>query len=150
MAHYCPLVPLRWPPAAPQGIAGHDFRCAASSGLLRPKVSEALGGELGVPGRVLDVAVPEPLLDRAGVVAVVGDAVTEPLLDRAGVVAVVGELVAAAVPEHVRVDGEGEAGPLADTTHELLEAGHAQRARALAGEDVGRARLLLALEAPQG
>src|SRR3712207_4029765 len=132
MAHYCPLVPLRWPPAAPQGIAGHDFRCAASSVLLPPKVSEALGGELGVPGRVLDVAVPEPLLDRAGVVAVVG------------------ELEAAAVPEHVRVDGEGEAGPLADTTHELLEAGHAQRARALAGEEVGRARPLLALEAAQG
>ena len=39
---------------------------------------------------------------------------SQPLLDRSGVVAVVGELVAAAVPEHARVDGEGEAGLLAD------------------------------------
>jgi hypothetical protein len=40
--------------------------------------------------------------------------VSQPLLDRSGVVAVVGELEAAGVPEHVRVDGEGEAGLLAD------------------------------------
>jgi hypothetical protein len=86
-----------------------------SSVLLLPKISEALRGELGVPGRVLDVAVPEPLLDRAGVVAIMG------------------ELEPTGVPEHVRVDGEGELGLLADAAHELLEAGHGQRARSLAG-----------------
>jgi hypothetical protein len=38
-------------------------------------------------------------------------------------VSIVRELEPAGVPEHVRVDGEGEVGLLADAAHELLEAG---------------------------
>ena len=33
-----------------------------------PEIPEPMGGELGVAGGVLDVAMPEPLLDGAGIV----------------------------------------------------------------------------------
>ena len=50
----------------------------------------------------------------------------------------------------VRVDGEGEAGRLADPGEQLAEAGHGQRPAPLAGEQVGRGRHLLAPQAAQG
>ncbi len=55
-----------------------------------PKSLEPLRTELGVAHRVRDVPVPEVLLDRARVVPFVG------------------ELVAGGVPEHVRMDREGQ------------------------------------------
>jgi hypothetical protein len=51
----------------------------------------------------------------------------EPLLDRSGVVAVVSELVPAGAPEHVRVDREREQGRLADPCQLLAEAGGGHR-----------------------
>ena len=54
-----------------------------------PEVLEPVGGELGVAGGVLDVAVAEPFLDGAGIVLAMGE----------------GE--AAGMAQHVRVDGEG-------------------------------------------
>ena len=41
--------------------------------LSLPKIFEPLRGELGIPRRVLDVAMAEPLLDGACVVPVVGE-----------------------------------------------------------------------------
>src|SRR3954471_21339929 len=96
------------------------------------KTFEPLRREFGVPRRVLDVAVAQPLLQGAGVVAVVV------------------ELEAAGVPEHVRVDGKREFGRVADPCEQLPEGGHGQRPFALADEHVGRAADLLALDAPQG
>src|SRR5437899_10349726 len=87
--------------------------------LVRKEAPEPLRRQLGVPGGVLDVAVAQPLLQGAGVHAVVG------------------ELEAAGVPEHVRVDGEGEVGRLADPGDELLERGRRERPLALADEHVG-------------
>ena len=85
-------------------FTGEPLRSAQLVPIL-PEGSEAVGGELGVPGRVLDVAVPKPVLDGAGVVAVIG------------------ELEAAGVPQHVRVDGEGELGaaPIAVTSLRTAE-----------------------------
>jgi hypothetical protein len=102
----------------------------APSGLVLPlpEVIEALGGELGVAGGVLDVAVPEPPLDGAGVVAGVGE----------------GE--AAGVPQHVRVDREGELGRYSDHRELLPEPGSAHRRASLGREQVGRGRGLLALQ----
>src|SRR3712207_2763032 len=48
-----------------------------------------------------------------------------------------------------RVHGEGELGLLADTAQEVLEAGHGQWPHSLAGEDVGRAWHLEALQVPE-
>src|SRR4051794_40998969 len=53
-----------------------------------PEILEPLRGQLGVAHGVLDVLVPQPLLQGAGVPAVVG------------------QLEAAGVPQHVRVHGE--------------------------------------------
>lgn len=100
--------------------------------LSPPEVLEPLGGELGVSRRVLNVAVPKPLLDRARVVSVMG------------------ELEAAGVAEHVRVDGEGELGRLADPGELLAEAGRGHRPVPLGGEEVRRGRGLLAVQATQG
>ena len=77
--------------------------------LLLPEVLEPMGGELGVAGGVLDVAVPEPFLDRPSVVPAVG------------------EREAAGVAQHVRVDGEGEAGCHPDQRQLLSEPGCTSR-----------------------
>src|SRR5207248_6628342 len=61
-----------------------------------PKVLEPMRRQLGVAHRVLDVFVAEPCLQRPGVMAGLG------------------ERVAAAVPQHVRVDWERHFGPLSD------------------------------------
>jgi hypothetical protein len=44
-----------------------------ASVLLLPEIPEPSGGELGVAGGALEVAVAEPRLQRPGVVAVVGE-----------------------------------------------------------------------------
>jgi hypothetical protein len=57
----------------------------------------------------------KPRLAQLGVSRGVRDQdVPEPVLNGADVDAVVGQLVAAAVPQHVEMDGQGEAGALAD------------------------------------
>ena len=74
----------------------------------------------------------------------------EPVLERARVDAIVGELVAAAVAKHVRVHREGELGLGADPREQLAESCARHRAATLGGEDIrGRGRLLT-LEAAQG
>src|SRR6516225_6024629 len=83
--------------------AGTRSGCAAAAATpiatnsLSPEVLEPVRGQLGVAHRVLDVFVAEPRLQRPGVVAGIG------------------ERVAAAVPQHVRVDRERHFGPLSDS-----------------------------------
>jgi hypothetical protein len=71
---------------------------------ILPEFLEAVGGEIGVAHGVLDIAMAQGVLDGAGVLAVVG------------------ELVAAGVPEHVRMDGEGERGEFAGALKHLTKA----------------------------
>ena len=70
------------------GVGSDSLELPAAQSSL-PEVLEAVGGELGVAGGVLDVAMSEPFLDGAGVVLAVGE----------------GE--AAGMAQHVWVDGEG-------------------------------------------
>jgi len=62
---------------------------------------------------------------------------TEVVLERASVVAVVGELVSAGVPEHVRVDAKWHLRDLAEALDEPMEAYGAHRPTALGNEYVG-------------
>ena len=57
---------------------------------ILPEPIEAVGAQLGISHRVRDVAVAEVMLQRAGVDAIVG------------------ELEAAAMAQHVRMNGEGK------------------------------------------
>jgi hypothetical protein len=52
---------------------------------------------------------------------------TEVVLERASIVAIVGELVSAGVPEHVRVDAEWHFGGLAEALDEPVKAYRAHR-----------------------
>ena len=47
--------------------------------------------------------------------------VAEPVLDGAGIDAVIGELVAARMPEHVEMDGQSKAGTLADDLDQAVD-----------------------------
>src|SRR3954463_5149765 len=70
-----------------------------SNGLLvfvLPEILEPLRGQLGVPCRVLDVAMAQPFLNGSCVVPLVG------------------QLKAASVAQHVRMDREGDLGRHAD------------------------------------
>ena len=78
-----------------------------------PKVLEPVGRYVGVPDRVLDVLVPEVVLQRTCVVAVVG------------------ELEPTGMAQHVWVDRERHLGSLADALDETVEADWAEN------EDVG-------------
>ena len=69
-----------------------------------PKVLEPIDGQLGIADGVLDVLM------------------TEIMLERASIVAIVGELVAAGVPEHVRVDANWHLGGLTEALDEPVEA----------------------------
>jgi hypothetical protein len=62
---------------------------------------------------------------------------TEVVLERASVVAVVGELVSAGVPEHVRVNAKWHLGGLAEALNEPVKAYGAHRPTALRNEYVG-------------
>jgi hypothetical protein len=101
------------------------------AGSLPPEVLEPGRRKLGVFGGVLDPPVAHVHLDRPGVVAVVA------------------QLVAAAVPEHVRMHGEGEAGRLAQAGQHLEEAGRRDRRPPFAEEDE-RGVERLAAELAQG
>src|SRR5262249_10937265 len=93
---------------------------------LSPEVLKSIRRKFGVAHGVLDVAMPEPGLQRPRVVAGVSQS------------------IATCVPEHVRMDREGHAGALAQACEQRTEALGTHRAAALGGEDVG-ARALLAL-----
>ena len=71
---------------------------------IPPKVLEAVGRHFGVPDGVLDVLVPEVVLQGARVVAIVG------------------ELEPTSMAQHVRVDREWHLGSLADALDEAMEA----------------------------
>ena len=79
-----------------EGAGTHGAAAPAAANRLSPEVLKPVGGQLGIAPRVLDVLVAEPRLQRAGVVAGIGQG------------------VAAAVPQHMRVDRERHFGPLSD------------------------------------
>src|SRR6266436_2635854 len=84
-----------------------------------PKVFEAIGRHLGVPHCVLNVLVPEVVLQGPRVVAIVG------------------ELEPASMAKHVRVDREWHLGGLADALDEAMETDRADWSAALGNEHVG-------------
>src|SRR6516162_4637611 len=69
--------------------------------------------------------------------------VPKPVLDRAGVDAVIGELVAAGMPQHVKMHGKWNAGPLADDLHQPVDRIWRERRTALRGEDIAAVRVFL-------
>ncbi len=70
--------------------------------------------------------------------------VTEVLLDRSRVVSLVRELVPGRVPEHVRMDGEGEFSELARARNQLPGRRRSHRSAALGDEQIGRFRVVAA------
>src|SRR5215831_14669840 len=89
-----------------------------------PKVFEPVGRHFGVPDRVLNVLVPEVVLQGPRVVAIVG------------------ELEPAGMAKHVRVDGEWHLGSLTEALDEPVETDGADRPAALGNEYVGALRVL--------
>jgi hypothetical protein len=69
--------------------------------LIPPEILKSLRTQFRIPNRVSDVPMPEVLLDRSRILTLIG------------------ELVAGRMPQHVRVDGEGEFGELAGAHDEL-------------------------------
>src|SRR5262249_42357679 len=84
-----------------------------------PKVLEPVGRHFGVSDRVLDVLVPEVVLQSPRVVAIIG------------------ELEPTGMAKHVWVDREWHLGSLADALDEAVEADGADWPAALGNEDVG-------------
>ena len=87
--------------------------------LVPPKILEPVGCHVGVPNGVLDVLVPEVVLQGARVVAIVG------------------ELEPAGMAKHVRVDREWHLGGLAEPLDEAVEPNRTNRPAALGNEYVG-------------
>lgn len=94
------------------------------TGLIVPEFLESIATEVGIADGVLDVLVPEVVLDRTGVLTVVG------------------QLEAGGMPEHVGMDREVETGHFPGTGHDLPKTGVRQRPLPLRDEDVGRFRIL--------
>jgi hypothetical protein len=88
--------------------------------LLSPKVLERRRAQLRVARRVLERPTAEPILDASRVVAGIG------------------ERVAAGMPKHMGMDGEGEAGALADALDEPIDGIGRERVAAFGGEHEGR------------
>src|SRR6516164_78489 len=84
-----------------------------------PKVLEPLGRHFGVPDHVLNVLVPEVVLQGPRVVAIVG------------------QLKPAGMAKHVWVDREWHLGGLPDTLDEAMEADGADWPAALGNEYIG-------------
>ena len=95
-----------------------------------PEILEPAGGQLGVTHCVLDVFM------------------TEIGLQRASVVAGIGQGIACRVPQHVRVNRERHSRALADAMHRGVETLGRHRTTALGREHM-RGRLLLALQTAQ-
>src|SRR5215467_11682044 len=91
-----------------------------------PKVLESVGRHVGVSNGVLDVLVPEVVLQGARVVAVVG------------------ELKPAGMAKHVRVDGEWHLGGLPEALDEPVETDGTDGPAALGNEYVGVSRVIAA------
>src|SRR5262245_9285710 len=91
-----------------------------------PKVLEAVGRHVGVPDGVLNVLVPEVVLQGPRVVAVVG------------------ELESTGMAKHVWVDREWHLGGLPDTLDEAMEADGADRPTAFGNEHVSLSRVIAA------
>src|SRR5262249_27476415 len=89
-----------------------------------PKILEAVGRHVGVPDRVLNVLVPEVVLQGARVVAIVG------------------ELEPTGMAKHVRVDGEWYLGGLPEALDEPVETDGTDWPAALGNEYVGVLRVL--------
>src|SRR5262249_5429504 len=92
--------------------------------LVPPKVFEAVGRHVGVPDRVLDVLVPEVVLQSPRVVAIIG------------------QLKPTGMAKHVRVDREWHLGDLPEALDEAVETDGADRPAALGNEYVGVLRVL--------
>src|SRR5262245_59655534 len=92
---------------------------ASATSIAPPKVLEAVGRHFGVPDRVLNVLVPEVVLQGPRVVAVVC------------------ELEPTGMAKHVRVDRERHLGGLAEALDEAVEANRADWSAALGDEHVG-------------
>src|SRR5262245_25618509 len=98
----------------------------ASTTLIPPKVLEAVGRHFGVPDRVLNVLVPEVVLQGARVVAIVC------------------ELEPAGMAKHVRVDRECHLGGLPEALNEAVETDGADWSAALGNEHVSLSRVIAA------
>jgi hypothetical protein len=94
--------------------------------LVPPKILEPVGRHFGVPDGVLNVLVPEVVLQGSRIVAIVG------------------ELEAAGVAEHVRVNREWHLGGLPNTHDEAMEADGADRPTAFGNEHVSLSRVIAA------
>ena len=93
-------------------------------GLVAPEPFEAVGSELRIPDGVLNVSMAEVVLDRTGVVPLVG------------------ELEAAGMTQHVRVHMEPEIRLVAGASYDFPHRGAGHCAAALGREDVGGDRIL--------
>src|SRR5262245_9088707 len=91
-----------------------------------PTVFEPVGRHFGVPDRVLNVLVPEIMLQGPRVVAIIG------------------QLEPAGMAEHVRVDGEWHLGGLAEALDEAMEADGADRPTAFGNKHVSLSRVIAA------
>src|SRR5262252_1405768 len=98
----------------------------APSSSVPPKVLEPVWRHIGVPDCVLNVLVPEVVLQGPRVVAIVG------------------ELESAGMAKHVRVDREWHLGGLADALDEAVETDGTDWPAALRNEYVGVLRVLAA------
>ena len=92
-------------------------------GLIRPKGGEALGAQLGIADGVLNILVPQVVLNRSGIVAVIG------------------QLKARGVAEHVGVHREPQLCCRAGACHNLPKRRVRERAFALCHKDIGRVRI---------
>jgi hypothetical protein len=70
--------------------------------------------------------------------------VSQPVLDRPGVDAIIGQLVAAAMPHHVKMYRQGQLGSLADRLHKPVDGIWCEWRAALGREDVASVREFLA------
>src|SRR5262249_28606818 len=91
-----------------------------------PKILESVGRHFGVPDGVLDVLVPEVVLQGPRVVAIIG------------------QLEPAGVAKHVWVDREWHLGGLPDALDEAVETDGADWPAALGNEYVGVSRVIAA------
>src|SRR6516165_700578 len=97
---------------------------AKQTSVASPKILESVGCHVGVPDRVLNVLVPEVVLQGSRVVAIVG------------------KLEPAGMAKHVRVDRECHLGGLAEALDEAVEPDGADRPAVLGNEYVGVLRVL--------
>jgi hypothetical protein len=102
----------------------------AHSNSLPPKPLEAIGRQLGVEHRVLDIAVPQIVLDGTGIVPIIG------------------KLEPTGMAQHVGVHRKGEGGELAGAGEYSPDRRGAQGPAPLRHKHLGRPRVV-PLQAPQ-